>query len=263
MKEFFLNDPFYLTILLIVSAVIVGVLSKARNKDRCLKHFKKHNILLETIKQQIVAEGVLKVKSTGLEIKLSKPQEPADGIRLATYLLYKYEFEQIQTIIADISAYSEKNIKLRNKKYKQLTHPGIYRRIIRKIRNIFNSLKDSFIEVMNIGLSYLTAKKYTALRAHDKYVRNLNTEILESMGMSHDPLLENYLGKCVVIEFLKGTQKVYLKGILYDYTKKFIEILNVDYFLSQAEKMIKADLILPQKHTIIRGLCDTEILSNS
>ncbi len=253
MKDFLLNDPLYFTIILVISAVFVGVLSKARNKDRCLKHIKNYPVIIENIKQKIIAKGKLKVKSTGLEICLPEVSEPAQNIKQATYLLYKYEFEQIQAIIVPVVEIN--NSKNRVKKFNLLRHPGVYRKIIRKIRNIFNSLKDSFIEVMNIGISYLTAKKFVALQAHDKYVRNLNTELLESVGMSHDPLLENYLGKCVVVEFLKGTQKIYLKGILYDYTKKFIEILDVDYQLPASDERVKSDMILPQKYTIIRGLC--------
>lgn len=43
------------------------------------------------------------------------------------------------------------------------------------------------------------------------------------MSISHDILIEKYIGKYVIFDFLKG--------ILYDYTKKIIEILNVDYEL--------------------------------
>lgn len=88
---------------------------------------------------------------------------------------------------------------------------------------MFNRLKDCFVEIMNLSISYLTTKKATVLKTHDKYVKSLNTELIKSMSISHDILIEKYIGKYVIFDFLKG--------ILYDYTKKIIEILNVDYEL--------------------------------
>ncbi len=258
MKNIFFNDPFYFTLLLIIAAIIIGVISKARNKDRCLKHFNNYLVTIENITAEIITKGILKIKSTGMEIKFPHLVETATNIEQATYLIYKYEFDKIQAIILPLEELNDKGVKLRNKKFRIIKSPGFFRRAIRKTRNLFNSLKDSFIEVMNISISYLSAQKVKSFQSHDKYVRSLNTELLESVGMSHDPLLEAYIGKCVVFEFLKESEKIILTGILYDYTKKFIEILDVKYQIPGRIAPIAADLILPQKLTVIRGLCEQE-----
>lgn len=258
MKNFLLDDPFYFTLLLIIAVFIVGVISKARNKDRCLKHFKNHLVSIENIRGKIITSGILKIKSTGIKIIFPKQKEIENKYKQSTYLIYKYEFDQLQSIIINLENLNERGKKIRNKKFSIIRKPGFFRKIIRNIRNIFNSLKESFIEVMNISLSYITTKQATVLKPHDQYVKNLNTELMESMGISHDPLIEKYIGKYVIFELLKGNEKIILKGILYDYTKKFIEILNIDYTLPEEERIIKADMILPQKFTIIRGLCEQE-----
>ncbi len=252
MKNFILDDPFYFTLFLIILAFIIGILSKARNKDRCLKHFENYPVNIENIKGKIVAKGILKVRTTGFEIKFLKEKIINRQIIQATYLIYKYEFELLQSIFINLSELNEKNQSHRNKKFKIIKKPGLLRKIIRKSRNLFNSLKDSFIEIMNISINYFSSKNASFLQAHDQNIRNLNTELLESVGLSHDPILEDCIGKCIVFELLKGDQKLLLKGILYDYTKKFIEILDVDYANNETQKV---DIIVPQKLAIIRGLC--------
>ncbi|MEA3452372.1 MAG: hypothetical protein U9Q83_10790, partial [Bacteroidota bacterium] len=118
MKDIFLNDPFYISLFLIVIVLIVGVTSKARNKDRCLKHFNNYLISIENINGKIFAKGILKVKSTGLEIIFPEITNLSETISQATYLLYKYEFEKIQTIILCLDNLNEKGLKHRNNKYK-------------------------------------------------------------------------------------------------------------------------------------------------
>ena len=256
MKEILLNDPFYISLFLIIIVLIIGVTSKARNKDRCLKHFKNNLVSIENINGEIFAKGILKVKSTGLEIIFPKIINPTQNISQTTYILYKYEYEKIQTIILSLDDMNETGLKHRNKKHKIIKRPSFIRKLLRKIRNIFNSLKDSFIEVMNISMSYLSTKKIKAFKAHDKSVKTINSELVESVGISHDPLLEAYIGKYVVFEFLKISEKILLSGILFDYTKKFIVILNVDYLIPGRKEISKVDMILPQKLTVIRGLIE-------
>ena len=142
---------------------------------------------------------------------------------------YEYEFPQIQAIIRPHEELSSKGQNKRQRMLRKVNRPTLFRVIVRKIRNLFNSLKDSFVEVMNISISYLSMRKNSVLVPHDKYVRSMNTELLESVGLSHEPLLEPYIGHRVVFEMIKSEEKIKLSGILSDYTKDFIVFMDVDY----------------------------------
>ncbi len=243
-----------ITITLIISAVILGVSSKRRNKDRCLNSFDKSPVTIEKITGEIITKGVLKVRTTGLEIKYPEVITTPKGFSLSSYLLYKYEFPQIQAIIRPQVELSQKGQKKRDKKLESSNRPNLFRKIIRKTRNLFNSLKDSFLEVMNISMNYLSSKKSSTLLAHDKYVRTINSELLESVGLSHEPLLEPYIGHIVVVEYIKEKEKIKLRGILSDYTKEFLLLMNVKYQIPGENEPQIVDMIIPQKLAIVRHL---------
>ena len=241
-----------ITVLLIIVAVILGIIARRRKKDRCLRDFKNSPVLVEKIDGTIIAKGVLSVKTTGLIINFPQIIKTANGHLISSSLIYQYEYDLIQAIIRPHEELSDEGRKKRNKRLLKTYRPTLNRKIIRKIRNIFNSLKDSFLEIMNISMTYLTKQKSSILASQDKYVRNINTELLESVGMSHEPLIEQYIGHFVVFELLKNEKKIKLTGVLKDYTKDFIEIMNVKYIVADETEAQIVDLIVPQKLAVIR-----------
>ncbi|MBN2891776.1 MAG: hypothetical protein JXL97_07905 [Bacteroidales bacterium] len=241
-----------ITILLIISAVIVGFIARRRSKDRCLRDFNKSPITVEKINGNIIAKGILDVKTTGLVINFPEMIMTPQGFPISSTLIYKYEFDLIQAIIRPHEELSQHGKNKRERKLKKTHRPTLLRKAVRKIRNIFNALKDSFLEIMNISITYLTARKASILMPHDKYVRNINSELLESVGMSHEPLLEPYIGHMIVFEMIKSDKKIKLSGILKDYTKEFIEVMDVNYILPNETEPELVDMIIPQKLAIVR-----------
>lgn len=245
-----------ITILLIVVVSIMGIIARRRKKDRCLRDFKNSPVTIEKIDGTTIAKGILTVKTTGLVVNFPEVITTPKGFSISSSLIYKYEFDFIQAIIRPHEELSLDGKKKREKKLRKTYRPTLVQKIIRKIRNTFNALKDSFLEIMNISMTYLTTKKTSILTSQDKYVRNINTELLESVGMSHEPLLESYIGHLVVFELLKADQKIRFSGVLKDYTKEFIEVMDVEYSLPGEEKTQIVDLIVPQKLAVIRHLSE-------
>lgn len=245
-------DSLTITILLIVVVFVMGIIARRRKKDRCLQDFNNSPVTVEKIDGTTIAKGILTVKTTGLVVNFPEVITTPKGFSISSSLIYKYEFDFIQAIIRPHEELSLQGKQKREKKLRKTYRPTLVRKIIRKIRNIFNTLKDSFLEIMNISMTYLTTKKSPILVPHDKYVRNINTELLESVGMSHEPLLESYIGYLVVFELLKADEKISFSGILKDYTKEFIEVMDVEYSLPGEEKTQIVDLIVPQKLAVIR-----------
>lgn len=245
-------DSLTITISLIIAAVLLGVIARRRKKDRCLRSFKSSPVTIEKIDGSILAKGILNVKTTGLIVNFPKTVRTSAGFPINSKLIYKYEYEFIQAVIRPHEELSSHGKQKRDKNFRKAYRPSLFRKIIRKIRNIFNSLKESFLEIMNISLTYFTARKASILTQHDKYVRTINSELLESVGMSHEPLLEPYIGHKVVFELIRADEKIKLQGILKDYTKEFIEIMNVSYSIPEEAEPQMVDMIVPQKLAIIR-----------
>jgi hypothetical protein len=245
-----------ITVLLIITAIFLGILARRRSKDRVLNNFDKSPVSIEKIDGKIIASGILKVKTTGLELVYPQEEKEKEGFTLNSFLIYKYEFPQIQAIIRHHESMGLKDKRIREKKIKIAYRPSIFRLIIRKIRNFFNALKDSLLDILNISFTYFAGKKSTILLQHDKYVKSMNSELLESFGLSHEPLLEPYLGHYVVFELIKYDKKIKLSGILQDYTKEFLEFTDVNYIIQGDTIATKVDLIVPQKLAIVRHLSD-------
>ena len=112
------------------------------------------------------------------------------------------------------------------------------------------------MEVVNMLVSH--AKKATpaaaVLTSQDKYVSQMKTELMQSVGTSFEPLLEKYIGHKVILELIKGDKIIEYCGVLKDYTAEFIEIMDVDYQAKPDEPARKADLIAPRKYGVVRHL---------
>jgi hypothetical protein len=153
-------------------------------------------------------------------------------------------------------ALSDRHKTEREKELKRTYHPGLWRRLKRKILNVFRTVRDSVVEIVNLLISQ--AKKATpagkVLTTQDKYVSQMKQELVGSAGASFEPLLERYIGHKVVLEMIKAGKILEYCGVLKEYTAEFVEIMDVDYAVKEGEDTRKADLVIPRKHGIIRHL---------
>ena len=246
-------NPVAITILFIVLSTFVGAFIRGRKKDKCLKAFRGFIITLEDVGGKRIW-GRLNVQATGMELIYTQPHNDPDGHIESSYILYKYEFGNISALIRFHDYLSEKNLKRREEELKKTYHPGWPHRTRRKIMNVFKTIRDSIMEVSNVLLSQ--AKKSTRaggmLSAQDKYVSQMQNEVIGSVDTAYEPLLEKYIGLRVIAEFLYKDQPVELAGVLKDYTADFIELLDVNYWTGKENEQKKADVILPRKRAIIR-----------
>ena len=171
---------------------------------------------------------------------------------------------------------SEQNKKAREKELKRTYHPGPWRRLKRRILNIFRTIRDSIVEIINLIISQ--AKKATpagkVLTTQDKYVSQMKQELMDSAGTSSqvlvpststmmasagtsfEPLLERYIGNKVVLEMIKGEKILEYCGVLKEYTADFVEIMDVNYAVQEDQQTRKADLVVPRKLGQVRHLAE-------
>ncbi|MCF6241825.1 MAG: hypothetical protein L3J74_10840 [Bacteroidales bacterium] len=249
-------DSFTVTIVVILTAALISAFSRRVKRDKCLYDFNNDPVILEKTNGEIAGEGILRVENTGLEfIYTDEKQDETTQNILSSYIFYKYEYPQIQALIRFHNRLSDEGKKEREKELRRTYNPSIFKRIKRKIQNIFKTISDSLTELANAMVTQFQKSSSAGafLKSQDKYLKQINQNIIESVGSAFDPILERYIGHKVVFELIKGEQLLKYSGILKDYTANYIEILDVSYTLKNGTKG-KADIIVPQKLGIIRHL---------
>jgi len=244
-----------ITIIFIVLATAVAAFVRRRSRDKCLRDFEHNMVTLEETSGKIVW-GKMRVENTGLEFIYPQVHKDEKGHDETSYILYKYEYPNIGAVIRFHDELSEINKKKREKELKKTYHPRLLRRLKRKILNIFKTVRDSVVEVVNLLVSQ--AKKATpagrVLSSQDKYVSQMKQELMGSVGASFEPLLERYIGHEVVLELIKGDKLYEYSGVLKEYTADFIEVMDVNYIVKANQPERKADLVVPRKLGIVRHL---------
>lgn len=175
-----MSDTFTITIIFIVLAAGVAAFFRRRSRDKCLKDFSNYLVTLEKTSAETIS-GRLMVENTGLEFIYPTAQKNKNGYQETSYILYKYEYPEIQTLIRYHDALSEDNKEAREKELKRTYHPNIARRFHRNTQNMFKTVKDSLMEIANmfLGLAKKGMRGGAILTSQDKYVSRMKQELTE------------------------------------------------------------------------------------
>jgi hypothetical protein len=251
----YILNPFVITILFIVAAAVIAAFIQGRRKDKCLKDFADCMITLHQNDNKTVW-GKMRVENTGIELLYKEKHLDKQKHVESSYILYKYEFAVILALLRFHDQLTDKNKKKRQRQMQKTYHPGTMRRFKRKVRNTFNTVRDSVMDVANLMLTQ--AKKVSpagaVLTGQDKYVSKMQQEIIGSTATAYEPLLERYIGHLVVLELLKNDKVIEYPGVLKEYTADFIELMDVNYQISEDQPPRKADIIVPRKLALVRHL---------
>jgi len=249
-------DSFTITLLIILATALISAFSRRVKRDKCLYDFNDHPVSLEKITGKITAKGILKVENTGLEfVYLKEKIDDEKNFIHSTYIFYKYEFPQIQALIRFHDELSEEGKKAREKELKRTYKPSALKRLKRKMQNFFKTISDSLTELTNAMVTHFqkSGAGGLILKSNDKYLKQINQNLVESVGASYDPLLEKYIGHRIVFDLIKGENVIQYSGILKNYTASYIQILDVLYETEGSDARL-ADIIVPQNIGIIRHL---------
>lgn len=251
----FISNPFVITVLFIAISTVVAAFIRRVKRDKCLKDFAGDMVTLQEVDGDLI-RGELIVANTGLEFIYPAKKTNEHGAIETSYILYKHEYGNIQALIRYHDELSDTGKKERERELKRTYHPNLVRRFGRRLQNVFKTVRDSVMEVVNLLMSQ--AKKATpaggVLASQDKYVSRMKQDLMGSAGTSYEPLLEKYIGHKVVLELIKGDKVCKYWGVLKDYTAEFIEIMDVDYKAKDTGPPRKADLVIPRKHALVRHL---------
>jgi len=257
MIEFITKNTFAITIVFIVLSTLVAALIRRTKKDKCLKDFAGFMVTVEDTTGKTIW-GQLRVENTGLEFVYPVKHADEQGHIETSFLLYKHEYNKIVALLRFHDQLSEKNKRKRKLALEKAYHPTLLRRIGRKAKNVFKTIRDSVAEVVNMVIAQ--AQKATpaggVLTKQDKYVSQIKQELMGSIGTSYEPLLERYIGHKVVLELIKGDKLIEYCGVLKEYTADFIEIMDVNYEADKNDPDRITDMIVSRKFGIIRHFAE-------
>lgn len=251
-----MQDSFGLTILTIFIVAMVAAFIRRTIRDKCLKSMDTFPMLLETTSGKLIW-GIFRVENTGLELTYDIPHQDTQGHTENSFLLYKPEYDQIIMLSRFEQALGSVRAQERRAMLEKIHHPSLARRTLRKIRNFFNTLKDSVLEVVDLLIGQAKRGTYgTLLSSNEKYVSKLKNEVFGTFGASHEPLLERHIGRKVVLEIKRGTEIQEYCGILKEYTSEFIQLMdvNISYQSKNGPEWAQgtADIIAPRRIAIVR-----------
>ncbi len=244
------------TILLIFAFTLLGAYVRSRVTDRCLKSWNQFHVTVEFTDGKLVW-GVMRLEPTGMELSYLDSVQDDKHIE-TTYLLYNSDYSNIQALYRYEDSLSEWGKRKRAGDVQASFHPGPFRRFRRAARNFLSTATDSLNEVFGIVLGRVTKTggRYIAADGSSA-LKNLGGKVLGSVGGVHDPLLEHYIGRRVVVEVLEGEEVHEHVGIFKDYSADFLEILNVQYPQPQALMLTPQALVQLER---LDALLDDDVL---
>ncbi|MFC1594235.1 hypothetical protein ACFL38_02795 [Candidatus Omnitrophota bacterium] len=246
-------DSLTITIIFIIATTILGAFISGRMKDKCLKDLIGDTVHLE-LKDGKVVWGALQLEATGFELNYKESYlDKSDDHIESSFLLYKHEYPTIHCIARFIEDLDGKQRKQRDITFRKLLRQRGVRRLGRRIRNFFATVRDSVMEVVNLFMGRMkqVGSVGKVMSGRDKYVSKMQEGVFSSLNTSYEPLLEKHLGRKVIIEIARAETIVEYPGILRRYTAEFIELMDVEYSMSNIRSG-KADIVVPRSLGIVR-----------
>ncbi len=250
-------DPFTITFLFIVAAAIVAVFVRGRKRDKCLRDLGGDPVTLVFTDGRHV-RGRLTVESTGLELRHDTPNPNAEGHLEHSTIVYKNEFGRIHLLWRFCDELDPAESRRRQRRLRRTHRPGLLRRTGRRMVNVLRTLRDSLMEVLNllVARAQRTVHLGRVLSGQEKYVSQIQGQIIESVTTSYEPLLERHIGRSVLVEVQGDAGPIEYIGILKEYTADFVELLDVPCPGPPGQPSRTADLVVPRSRGIVRHLAE-------
>jgi hypothetical protein len=236
-----MDQLFFFTLLSIFLSALIGIVVQRRTRDRCLRNFSNQPVSLKTDDGQEY-HGALQVYASGLEVTFTQQH---DGPQKSdSVIIYSAEYQQVEMIGRRMGKYEART---------DISKHTPFSRIMRLTRNVMNTFKDAIQQAFGVAL--LRAQKNQQnrlLMSQEKNYKSLGSNVLTVVANAYEPILEKYLGKRVVVEFVPDPEgdaqnPILLVGVLHEYTRTWIELHAIDH-----PQYFDMDVILPRGRAVLR-----------
>lgn len=231
---FGLDDLFWLTVLVIFLATIIGALVRRLRKDKCVKLLDDHHVTYLAADGSALW-GDLSVSSQGLELRYDAPFTTSRGLLKSGYLVYPDEWGSCVALCRSIHGLTEAEREERLRQVRRTFHPGPVRRLLRAFRNLVNTIRDAITKTLGLFVGAMAARggMGQAMGSRRGEVDELGQTLVGVVANAYEPLLERHIGRPVVLS-VQGPPGVPEKvsefpGFLVDYTERFVALFNVEH----------------------------------
>ena len=251
---------FWIPVLVIFLSAVLGAIVKMRSRDVCLKVFDGCDVFLK-MKDGRWLSGQISVYSNSLEIRYRKPPLVGQSFQKISHVLYEENLQQVEKILRLSPRRSTPDYRAWKKELDRLQNPSPFRLFRRRVRNVFNILRDAFSQAIPVVFGAVKKRSWLGrVPVGDDKVGEMGRTIFMVVPNAYEPILERYLGRQVVVERLedKGDEQV---GVLQEYTGKYVLGRNVRLLSelpSEPELNLQPDdtfdVVFPRHTYVVRHL---------
>lgn len=248
---------FWLPLLLLFLAAVVGAIVARRRRDRCLKYLDREPVWILMDSGQWIW-GRISVYPKAMELLFERPEADASGLRKAGYVLYAPEIDGIRKIIQPPPPTGTPQRDRWEREIRRIAQPSLLRRARRWVWNVFNTLRDAFSQAFSMILGTLKTKTPIGkVAGADKRAGEIGHVLLDAVPNAYEPILETYLSRRVVVEMLEDGEVAEYDGLLQEYSGKYLLLRDVPMspnLPGASGAGDRFDVVFPRNKALVRHL---------
>ncbi len=226
----FLENALALTILFIFLGAIIGAFVTSRRRDRCLKLFDDFPATLQRT-SGAGTSGQIRVLSKGLIVSFDRPVAPAGVPARNSLVLYETELAEVLCLMRHVDHLNQQASQRRARQVRRMVRPPLGYRLLRRLRNIVNTLRDAFGKAFASVLGHMQRTRPSAvLTAGSGTINDVSSYVLTAVGNAYEPILELMIGQAVVAEVkvpAPAAGVLDVPGYLGEYSDRFLLLCDV------------------------------------
>jgi hypothetical protein len=136
----------------------------------------------------------------------------------------------------------------RDKQVHRTFNPGPLRRLVRKLRNLVNTLRDAFGATITaaVGQYQKMDPRSMVLSTQGSQMTQIGQTLLGRLANAYEPLLEQYIGQPVILQVADpinpNNENTEYTGYLADYTQQYIAVFAVQTQVCETKTITMPDV---------------------
>jgi hypothetical protein len=217
---------FWLPVIFLFVAALLGAALKRRSRDACLKKFQGDLVFLRRT-DGLWRAGVLRPFASGLELLYDEPRKEASGL-VSSLVLHQVEVDKLTRIARPTPPEDTRAGADRRRILARIRNPDFFDRTRRASLNLYNMVRDAFGQSLNVIIGALTkGSNLSNVKNADKKLTEMSQSLTGVIPNAWEPVLETYRGRHVVVESGATDKPCKEWGILEDYSAKYLLIREV------------------------------------
>ena len=241
--------PSLITVLSIFAATILAAIVAGRVRDPCLKQWRGYPVRVALLRGERI-RGRMYDDTTGIEFYVDDGLAASSGHH--SFVLYKAEYGEIDTIVRFIDELTPDEGRRRARALRHAYHPGPLRRAARTARNWLNTLTDAAGDAASV---VVTRASVVGMAGQSGRISAASATVVGAVGRAFDPLLERHIGSKAILVVGAGDDATEYVGIFREYSGQFLSIVDVD--LTDESQTRTADVIASRPRASIRHTAES------